>query len=130
MNKLAINEILPERVPNKKIKSKIIIGICILGCLSLGVFLLVNKNKDKPTLDSRYLELTVVEDQGRAVPGAVVYINSNFEGITDSFGELRKSFYLLSNSTLDINIQKENLKTEKKINVSDYKKDIKASISM
>ena len=130
MDKLTINEILPEKLPDKRIKSKIIIGICVLSCLMLGIFLLINKNKDKPTLDSRYLELTVVEDHGRAVPGAIVYINSNFEGIIDSFGELRKSFYLLSNSTLEINIQKENLKTEKKLNVSDYKKDIRTSISI
>ncbi len=131
MNQLPINEILPQTEDKSK-KTKLKISITILFLLAVigGCFWGLRDNKDKPTLDSRYMELTVVGNQGYAVPGVVVYINSNFEGITDSFGQLRKSFFLLSNSTLDITLEKKNKKSQTQLNVSNYKKDIKANLSI
>lgn len=131
MNQLPIDEILPQTQESKKpLKIKIALSIVCLLVVSTACFLGFRKQNDSPTLDSRYMELTVVGNQGYAVPGVVVYINSNFEGITDSFGQLRKSFFLLSNSTLDITLEKKNKKAQTQLNVSNYKKDIKANLSI
>ncbi len=131
MNQLPIDEILPK-VPENKKTWKIRIGLALL-CLLVSItacLLGFSKKKDTPTMDNRYMELTVVGNQGYAVPGVVVYINSNFEGITDSFGQLRKSFFLLSNSTLDITLEKKNKKSNTKLNVANYKKDIRANLAI
>lgn len=131
MNQISLDEIIPQQQTKKtKLKTKIFLCISIpllLVATSISFFI---KPQTKPSLDNRYLELTVVDKKGYSVIGASVYINSNFEGFTDSFGQLRKSFTLLSNSKLDIGIEKKSKKTSRTLNVEDVKTDIQTSISI
>lgn len=131
MNQISLSEIIPEKKENNKnLKLK------ILSCIIAGLLVSISaayyffKPSYKPTLDQRYLQLTVVDANGYSVAGASVYINSNLEGLTDSFGQLRKSFNLFSDAKLDIKIEKKKLQSSKTIDLKDYKADIQTSMSI
>lgn len=109
---------------------------CFLSLIALTVlgticgFCFTRSSKQPPTYSNRYFELTVVDAFGSNVAGADVYLNSKYQGVTDAFGQLRKSFMIYSNESLNIEVKKNKTSSNSKLDVASFKNDIQTSIKL
>ena len=85
----------------------ILIGLLVIGVTSLVTYLSATRNSAEVSQKPyAYLELKVLNADGRPVPGANVATNAKSLGLTDSFGEWRRFMRVALGESMALEVTK------------------------